>query len=102
MNSDDELRPIRHAQRFAAHLANRDGPPGQAARGSRAEGDDGRWLDQAALHLEPDLAAFDLIGVWAFVQAPLAAHFIFEMLDGIGDERLLPRDAGILQRLIEN
>jgi hypothetical protein len=48
------------------------------------------------------VAALDLIGVWAFVQAPLAAHFMLEMLDGIGDECLLPRDAGVLQRLIKN
>ena len=46
--------------------------------------------------IEPDLAAFHLVGVRSFVQPALAAHFMLEMLDRVGDESLFPRDAGVL------
>jgi len=76
--------------------------PGQAARSRRAESDDGRWLDQAAFHLEPDLAALDLVNIRALVQTAFAAHLVLEVLDRIADEGFLARDAGLLQRLVKD
>jgi hypothetical protein len=67
-----------------------------------AERDDGRWFDQVALVFEPDLAAFDLVTVRPLMQAPFAAHLMFEMLDCIGDEGVLAGDAGIFERGVEN
>src|ERR1700722_6050310 len=102
MNGDNERRPVRHPQGFAAHLADRDGAPGQAARGGRTKSDDGGWLDQAAFHIEPDLAALDLVGVRPLVQAALAAHLVLEVLDRIADEGFLARDSRLAQRPVEN
>ena len=73
--------------------------PEQAAGGGRAERDDGNGLHDRALGLEPDLAALDLIGVRTLVQAPFAAHLVLEMLDRVGDEGVLARNAGLLERL---
>src|SRR5690349_16740512 len=102
MNGDDELGAIRELDRRAAHLGNGHGFSGEAARSRDAERDDRGWFDEVALAFEPDLAALDLIIVRSFVQSPLAAHLMFEMLDCIGDERVLAGDAGVLERGIEN
>ena len=61
-----------------------------------------RRLDDRALAIEPPFAALDLIGVRALVQAPLAAHLELEVLDSIGDEDVVARNAGVRQRLIEH
>ena len=45
----------------------------------------------------PPAATVDLIGVGPLVQAPLAAHFVFEMLDRVGDEDTLALDPGFLK-----
>ena len=36
------------------------------------------------------------------MQAPLAAHLVLEVLDRVGYESVLPRDAGVFERGIEN
>jgi hypothetical protein len=45
-------------------------------------------LDQTALEIKPDFAAFDFVIVWPFMQSTLAAHFMLEVLHGVGDEGL--------------
>ena len=102
MNGDDQFRAVFHVERLAAYFADGDGAAGQAAGRGDAERDDGRGLDQAAFRVEPDLAALDLVAVGTFVQPALAAHFMLEMLDRIGDEGLFPGDAGVMQRLVED
>src|SRR5262249_20251040 len=52
--------------------------------------------------VEPDAAALDLVGVRTLVQAPLAAHLVLEVLDGIGDEGIRPLDPRFRQRPVEN
>jgi len=47
------------------------------------------------------LAHRDLAFVRLLVNAPLAARLELEMFDGVGDVRLCARDAGLLQRAIE-
>src|SRR5208283_2969193 len=91
-----------HGERLAAYFADSDDAAGQAAGRGYAERDDGRRLDQAAFRVEPDPAALDLVIVGTFVQPALAAHFMLEMLDRIGDEGLFPGDAGVIQRLVED
>ena len=59
-------------------------------------------LTIAALQLQPHLAALDLVCVRPLVQPALAAHLVLEVLDRIGDEDFLARDAGIRQRLVED
>ena len=66
------------------------------------ERDDDRRPDQRSLGVEPDPAAFDLVIVGTLVQAAFAAHLVLEMLDRVGDEGLLARDAGVAQRLVQN
>jgi hypothetical protein len=55
-----------------------------------------------ALAFEPDLAALDLVIVGPLVQPALAAPLVLEMLDRVGDESVLPRDAGVFERGVEN
>src|SRR5262249_4921269 len=78
-----------------------DRPAKHASRGSGAERHDYRRLDQDALEIEPPVAVFDLKGIRALMQAPLAAHLVLEMLDGVGHEGFAARDAGLLERPIE-
>ena len=71
-------------------------------RGGGAERDDGRWFDQGAFAFEPDLATLDLVVVGPLVQAPFAAHLVLEVLDRVGDESVVPGNAGVFKRGIEN
>src|SRR5262249_56002587 len=66
-----------------------------------AKGEYGCGLDQTALEIEPNFATLDFIIVRPFVQPALAAHFMLEVLHGIGDESLPPLDVRILQGLVE-
>jgi hypothetical protein len=36
------------------------------------------------------------------VQAPLAAHLVLEVLDGVGHEYIVTRNTGLFERAIEN
>jgi hypothetical protein len=74
---------------------------GEAARRGDAERDDRRRFYQFALMVEPDFAALDLVIVRTLVQPALAAHLVLEMLDRVGDEGFVARDAGVLQRGVE-
>src|SRR5262245_59092433 len=88
--------------RLAAHARDGDDAPEQAARGGRAQRHDGGWLDDRALLDEPPLAAVDLVGVRTLVQTPLAAHLVLEVLDRVGHENVVARDAGLFQRLVQD
>src|SRR5262245_47339312 len=70
MNGDERGSAIGQMQFLAAYLGDHDRAAEQAACGSGAERDDGRWLYDGALDVEPNLAALDLMDVGAFVQAP--------------------------------
>src|SRR5262249_41726452 len=52
--------------------------------------------------IEPNLAAFDFVGVGALVQAALAAHLVLEMLHRIGDENLGAGNSRVRQRPVED
>ena len=58
-------------------------------------------LHDRALQVLPPAAAVDLIGIRPLVQPPLAAHFVFEVLDRVGDEDVLALDAGVRQRPVQ-
>src|SRR3954447_21260022 len=102
MDGDKGGHAIRQLMRFAAQARDRDNAAEQAARRRRAERDDGGWLHQRALLVEPPAASLDLIGIRALVQAPLAALLKLEMLHRIGDEGLIAGNAGRRQRLVQN
>src|SRR5262249_40865922 len=89
-------------KRTSARLADGYGAAKQAARGGGAESNYRGRLDEAALVVEPHLAALDLIVAPPLVQAPLAAHLVLEMLDGVGDEHFLARNTGLFQRPVEH
>lgn len=59
-------------------------------------------LHHRPFKVEPDLAALDFVGVGTFVQAPLAAHLMLEMLHGVGDEDLRARDLRLRQGVVED
>ena len=83
-------------------LVTGDRPAEQAARRRRAERDDDRRLHHRPFQVEPDLAALDFVGVGTFVQAPLAAHLMLEMLHCVGDEDLRARDLRLRQGVVED
>ena len=90
-----------HGDWLAAHFADGQRPAGEAAGSGDAERHDRVRLNQGALEFEPDFAALDFVIVGTFMQTLLAKHLMLEVLHGVGDEGLRPRDAGVLQRLIE-
>lgn len=86
----------------SARSGDSDHPPQQAASRGGSECDDGGGLHEGALVIEPPSAAFDLIGIWSFVQPPLPTHLVLEMLDRIGHEDVAAGNVGLRERLIEN
>src|SRR5947209_8359251 len=102
MDGDERKSAIREVMRLASGPGNRDGAAQHAACGSDAECQHPFGPDEREFVLKPPATAFDLVGVGSLVQAPLAAHLVFEMLDCVGDERVTPRDSGFSQRLIQN
>src|SRR6266511_3389816 len=95
VDGDEGGGTVGEMQGAPPHLGDGDDPSEQAARRGGAEGDDGGGLYNCALGVEPDLAALDLIGVRALVQAPLAAHLVLEVFNRIGDEGIVTRNAGL-------
>src|SRR5580704_15126373 len=101
MHGDRQASAVGERQRRPADFRDRDSLAGEAARRGDAERDDRRRFYQFALMVEPDFAALDLVIVRTFMQPALAAHLVLEMLDRIGDEGFVARDAGVLERGIE-
>src|ERR1700722_17623643 len=71
MNGHNQAGAVRHGDRLAANLADRERPAGQAPGSSDAESNNGVRLDQTALDIEPDFAALDFVIVRPFVQAAM-------------------------------
>src|SRR5262249_16603814 len=101
MNGNESGRSIVEHKRLPADFSDRDHAPEQAACRSRTECHDRLGLHDGALVIEPPFAAINFVGIRALVQAALAAHLMLEVFDRIGDEYILARDAGVLQRLIQ-
>jgi hypothetical protein len=57
---------------------------------------------QRAFDIEPLAAGFDLAGIVALVEPPLAVPLVFKMLDRIGDIDVTAPNAGFGQRPIED
>src|SRR6516164_7442345 len=102
MDGHDQAGSVRHGDQLAANLADRECAAGQAPGSSDAESHNGVRLDQTALEIEPDFAAFDFVIFGPFVKPALAAHFMLEVLHGVGDEGFRSPNACVLQRLIED
>src|SRR5262245_62722869 len=101
MNGDKGGSAVGKMQRASARGCNRDDASEETARRGGAERDDGGRFHDDALGLQPDLATFDLVGVGALVQAPLAAHRMLEMLYRVGDKHLGAGNTRCFQRLVE-
>ena len=86
----------------AAQRADRRRAAEQAADRSRAQRDDHSGLDDRALKVLPPAAAIDLVGIRPLVQAALTTQLVLEVLHRIGDECLLSRNAGVIERLVEH
>src|SRR3954465_2191764 len=75
--------------------------PEQRLRGRRSEADEHARPDDLELRLEPGIAGRNLGPVWLLVDAPLAACDPLEVLDDVGQIDLLPVDARVCERLVE-
>src|SRR5262245_9528845 len=102
MDGDQCRGAVRQPVNLAPHLRDRHHAIEHAARGGRPHRHDRGRLHDRAFLLEPPPAALDLVGIRTLVQAPLAAHLEFEMLDRVGDESIAARNAGLFERLIED
>src|SRR5438105_11797759 len=91
---------VRELQGSATRLGYGHGAAEEASRGRAPERHNRPRLDDGALGIEPDLAALDLIVVWAFVQAALAAHLVLEVLYRIRDEHFVARNTRFCERLV--
>ncbi len=76
--------------------------PKQATRGGGAQRHDGCRFDEAPLHVEPHLAALDLMVVRPLVQAPFAAQLMFEVLHRIGHKDFGASNPGFRERLVKH
>ena len=88
---DERAAAFCHAKRLAEE---------RLCRG-RPETDEDLRPQNGELRIEPGTTGRDLGGVRLLVDALLSAGLPLEMLDGIGDVRDFPVDAGFLERLVE-
>jgi len=102
MERDERFGAVIKRQRYSARLADRDRTAEQTSRGRRTKRDDDSGLHHCALQILPPAAAVDLVSVGPLVQAPLAAHFVFEMLDRVGNEDTFPLNPGFLKSAVQD
>src|SRR5437764_1957972 len=93
---------VRELQGSAACLRDGHGASEQASRRRASERHNRLRLDDGALGIEPDFATLNLIVVWAFVQAALAAHLVLEVLYRIRLEHFVARNTRFRERLVEH
>ena len=89
------VRPVQPTPFFSQHL---DAAAEQRARRGSAEGDEGLRADGVDLRRQPALATLCFALGRGLVQAPLAAPFVLEVLDGIGQVQAFERPAEFSQR----
>ena len=70
-------------------------------RGGRAQANDYFRFYDEDLGLQPGTTGLDLAGGWFFVETPFAARLPAEMFHGVGDVDFAARDAGGVERFIE-
>src|SRR3954466_8007000 len=102
MHGDERFAAVIKRQRPSAHLADGRRTAEHAPRSRSAKRDDHSGLHDRPLQILPPVATLDLVGVGPLVQSPFAAHFIFEMLDRVGDEDAFPLDAGFFKGAVQN
>src|SRR2546421_8125772 len=93
---------VRELQGSAACLRDGHGTAEEASRRRASERHNRLRLDDGALGIEPDFATLNLIVVWAFVQAALAAHLVLEVLYRIRHEHFVARNTRFRERLVEH
>ena len=95
--------------RFQPHhlstlFGDTEGAPQQRTRRGRAQADHDLWSDGFHLRQQPGTTGADLVGVWFFVEAPLApslGRLPLEVLDRVGDVRSSALDLRRLERLVQ-
>lgn len=97
-------RHVRHEvglQQLSTLLGDLEFGPEQGFGRGRAQADQHLGFDQIDLGLQPGQARTNLASIGRLVQPPTAASLPLEVLDHVGDIRVVALDAGALQRLVE-
>ena len=97
MQRDQHLAAVVALQPLAALGHNAHLVAHQGHRRGRTERDEGLRFHDGDLVVEPVVARGHFALRRRLVDAPLAAQFVLEVLDGVGDEHLGRRHAGFLE-----
>ena len=102
MAGDEEFQPVRPLQHAPAVLADLDGLAVDGSCCAATQTQDELGFHQFDLALQPHIAGLDLADARVLVDAALAAHLVFEVLDGVGDVGRVAAEACLFQRAGEH